>query len=191
DAAGLEAMRPAGRHFHAFGGLYPVPAVSSAAVASMTKNVDIRAGSCVLPLHNPVRVAEDWALVDNISAGRAGIAVASGWQPNDFVLQPENFENRKDVMLDGIDTLRKLWRGESIKLPNHKGGEVEISTLPRPVKGDIPLWLMAAGNPETFAAAAEKGRYVLTHLLGLEFEEVAEKNRAYLMALLAAGHPGA
>ncbi|MDF2368246.1 MupA/Atu3671 family FMN-dependent luciferase-like monooxygenase [Sneathiella sp.] len=190
DDNGFEAIWTPERHFHAFGGLYPNPAVSSAAVASMTKNVGIRAGSCVLPLHNPVRLAEDWALVDNISAGRAGIALASGWQPNDFVLQPENFENRKDVMLDGVDTLRKLWRGESIKLPNHKGEEIEVSTLPHPVNGDIPLWLTAAGNPETFAAAAEKGCYVLTHLLGQKFEDVAEKIRAYRMAWREAGHPG-
>ncbi|MCC3304024.1 MupA/Atu3671 family FMN-dependent luciferase-like monooxygenase [Sneathiella sp. HT1-7] len=190
DDNGFEAVWTPERHFHAFGGLYPNPAVSSAAVASMTKNVGIRAGSCVLPLHNPVRLAEDWALVDNISAGRAGIALASGWQPNDFVLQPENFENRKDVMLDGVDTLRKLWRGESIKLPNHKGEEIEVSTLPHPVNGDIPLWLTAAGNPETFAAAATKGCYVLTHLLGQKFEDVAEKIRAYRMAWREAGHPG-
>lgn len=190
DENGFEAVWTPERHFHAFGGLYPNPAVSSAAVASMTKNVGIRAGSCVLPLHNPVRLAEDWALVDNISAGRAGIALASGWQPNDFVLQPENFENRKDVMLDGVDTLRKLWRGESIKLPNHKGEEIEVSTLPHPVNGDIPLWLTAAGNPETFAAAARKGCYVLTHLLGQKFEDVAEKIRAYRMAWREAGHPG-
>ena len=190
DDNGFEAIWTPERHFHAFGGLYPNPAISSAAVAAMTKNVDIRAGSCVLPLHNTVRAAEDWALVDNISAGRAGIAIASGWQPNDFVLQPENFENRKDVMLDGIDTLRKLWRGESIRLPNHKGEEVEISTLPRPVKGEIPLWITAAGNPETFAAAARKGCYVLTHLLGQKFEDVAEKIRAYRMAWRESGHPG-
>ncbi|MZR29852.1 MupA/Atu3671 family FMN-dependent luciferase-like monooxygenase [Sneathiella litorea] len=190
DDNGFEAIWTPERHFHAFGGLYPNPAVSSAAVASMTKNVDIRAGSCVLPLHNPIRVAEDWALVDNISGGRAGIAIASGWQPNDFVLQPENFENRKDVMLDGIDTLRSLWRGESVKLPNHKGEEIEVSTLPHPVNGDIPLWLTAAGNPETFAAAATKGCYVLTHLLGQKFEDVAEKIRAYRMAWREAGHPG-
>ena len=190
DDNGFEAIWTPERHFHAFGGLYPNPAVSSAAVASLTKNVDIRAGSCVLPLHNPVRVAEDWALVDNISAGRAGIGIASGWQPNDFVLQPDNFENRKDVMLDGIDMLRKLWRGESVRLPNHKGEEIEVSTLPHPVRGEIPLWLTAAGNPETFAAAAEKGCYVLTHLLGQKFEDVAEKIRAYRMAWREAGHPG-
>ncbi|MEX1036964.1 MAG: MupA/Atu3671 family FMN-dependent luciferase-like monooxygenase [Sneathiella sp.] len=191
DENGFEAVWTPERHFHAFGGLYPNPAVSSAAVASMTKNIDIRAGSCVLPLHHPIRVAEDWALVDNISGGRAGIAIASGWQPNDFVLQPENFDNRKDIMLDGIDMLRKLWRGESVSFPNHKGEEIEVSTLPHPVRGDIPLWLTAAGNPETFAAAAEKGCYVLTHLLGQKFEDVAEKIRAYRMAWREAGHPGA
>ena len=94
-------------------------------------------------------------------------------------------------MLDGIDMIRKLWRGESVTFPNHKGEEIEVSTLPRPVRGDIPLWLTAAGNPETFAAAAEKGCYVLTHLLGQKFEDVAEKIRAYRMAWREAGHPGA
>ncbi|MCF8466940.1 MAG: LLM class flavin-dependent oxidoreductase [Sneathiella sp.] len=191
DENGFEAIWTPERHFHAFGGLYPNPAVSSAAVASITKNVHIRAGSCVLPLHHPIRVAEDWALVDNISAGRAGIGIASGWQPNDFVLQPQNFDDRKDIMLDGIDMLRALWRGESVTFPNHKGEQIEVSTLPRPVRGDIPLWLTAAGNPETFAAAAEKGCYVLTHLLGQKFEDVAEKIRAYRMAWREAGHPGA
>lgn len=190
DENGFEAVWTPERHFHAFGGLYPNPAVSSAAVAGITKNVHIRAGSCVLPLHHPIRVAEDWALIDNISDGRAGIGIASGWQPNDFVLQPDNFDDRKDIMLDGIDKLRALWRGESIPFPNHNGEMVETSTLPSPVNGDIPLWLTAAGNPETFAAAAEKGCYVLTHLLGQKFEDVAEKIRAYRVAWREAGHPG-
>lgn len=190
DENGFEAVWTPERHFHAFGGLYPNPTISSAAVASITKNVDVRAGSFVLPLHHPVRAAEDWALVDNLSNGRAGIAIASGWQPNDFILNPQNFDTRKDVMLDGIDMLRKLWRGEAVSFPNHKGEEIEVTTLPRPVNGEIPLWITAAGNPETFAAAAEKGCYVLTHLLGQKFEDVAEKIRAYRVAWQEAGHPG-
>ena len=77
------------RHFHAFGGLYPNPSVTSAAVAAITSKVQIRAGSVVLPLHNPIRVAEEWSVVDNISNGRVGISFASGWQVNDFALAPE------------------------------------------------------------------------------------------------------
>ncbi|WP_371170605.1 MupA/Atu3671 family FMN-dependent luciferase-like monooxygenase [Aliiroseovarius sp. 2305UL8-7] len=190
DENGFEAIWTPERHFHAFGGLYPNPAIAAAAVAGITKNIKLRAGSCVLPLHHPVQVAEDWSLVDNISNGRAGIALASGWQPNDFILNPDSFANRKDVMLEGVDTLRKLWNGEILSFDGHDGKPVDLEIHPRPVQKDIPLWLTAAGNPETFAAAAKHGCGVLTHLLGQSFEEVAEKIRAYRVAWRDAGHEG-
>ena len=69
---GFKAVWTPERHFHAFGGLYPNPAVTSAAVAAITTRVRVRAGSVVLPLHNPIRVAEEWAVVDNLSQGRVG-----------------------------------------------------------------------------------------------------------------------
>ena len=190
DENGFEAIWNPERHFHAFGGLYPNPAVSLASVAGFTKNVKLRGGSCVLPLHHPVRAAEDWSLVDNLSNGRAGIALASGWQPNDFILQPNNFANRKEIMVEGVQTLRKLWRGEKASFPGHDGNDVEVEIHPRPVQKEIPLWITAAGNPETFAAAAQQGCGVLTHLLGQTFEEVAEKIKAYRMGWKEAGHPG-
>jgi hypothetical protein len=76
------------RHFQDFGGLYPNPAVLSAALATITERVQIRAGSVALPLHHPVRVAEEWSVVDNLSGGRVAIAFASGWHVNDFALDP-------------------------------------------------------------------------------------------------------
>ena len=190
DTNGFKAIWTPERHFHAFGGLYPNPAIAAATLAGITENVELRAGSAVLPLHHPVQVAEDWALVDNLSNGRAGVALASGWQPNDFVLNPDTFADRKEVMSKGIDTLRALWRGETQSFPGHDGAPVELEIHPRPVRGDIPLWLTAAGNPATFAEAARAGCGVLTHLLGQSFEEVADKIRAYRVAWRAAGHPG-
>src|SRR5262249_36642496 len=56
DQHGYEAVWTPERHFHAFGGLYPNPSVTSAALAAVTEHVGIRAGSVVLPLHNPIRV---------------------------------------------------------------------------------------------------------------------------------------
>ena len=79
------------RHFHPFGGLYPNPALTSAAVAAVTKRVGLRAGSVVLPLHNPLRCAEEWSVVDNLSDGRVGLSFASGWHASDFALMPQNF----------------------------------------------------------------------------------------------------
>ncbi len=104
DTHGFAAVWTPERHFHEFGGLYPNPSVTSAAIATVTERIQIRAGSVVLPLHDPLRVAEEWAVVDNLSNGRAAVSFASGWQPNDFVIAPENYANRKEVMLRGGST---------------------------------------------------------------------------------------
>ena len=190
DAHGFEAVWTPERHFHAFGGLYPNPAVTSAALAALTQRVALRAGSCVSPLHETPRIAEEWAVVDNLSGGRVGISFAAGWQPNDFVLKPDRFGNSKQVMLDQIEEVRALWRGEARSYPGPKGDPVEIRTLPRPVQPELPVWLTAAGNPETFREAGAKGYFLLTHLLGQSVEELAEKIRIYRAAWAAAGHPG-
>jgi natural product biosynthesis luciferase-like monooxygenase protein len=190
DANGFEAIWTPERHFHAFGGLYPNPAVTSAALAAATTRLQIRAGSCVLPLHHPIRVAEEWAFVDNISQGRVGVSFASGWQPNDFVIAPEAFADRKNRMLAHIDVVRRLWRGECVSFPGPQGKPVEVKTLPRPIQPELPVWLTAAGNPETFQQAGELGCNLLTHLLGQKIEDVATKIRLYHEAWRKAGHAG-
>ncbi len=190
DAHGFSAVWTPERHFHAFGGLYPNPAVTGAAVAAITSHVAIRAGSCVLPLHHPLRVAEEWSVVDNLSGGRVGIAFASGWQPNDFVLRPENYADRKRVLFEGVETVRALWRGDAMTFTTPRGVEQPLRTLPRPIQPELPVWITAAGNPETFTAAAQAGAGVLTHLLGQTIGELAIKIAAYRDAWRAAGRDG-
>lgn len=190
DAHGFEAVWTPERHFHAFGGLYPNPAITSAAIAASTSRVKIRAGSLVLPLHHPVRAAEDWALVDNLSRGRVGVAFASGWHPNDFVLAPHNYGRAKQAMFEGLDLMRRLWRGEKVPFTTPAGEEVVIGTLPRPVQPELPYWVTTAGNPDTFRQAGEIGANVLTHLLGQTVEEVRAKIDVYREARRAAGHAG-
>jgi natural product biosynthesis luciferase-like monooxygenase protein len=188
DTHGFCAVWTPERHFHAFGGPFPNPSVSGAAVAAVTQNIAVRAGSCVAPLHHPIRIAEEWAMIDNLTNGRTGIGIASGWHPVDFVLRPENRPpHNKQAVLDSIATLRKLWRGETVEFD--KGdGIVPIQTLPRPVSRDLKIWLTTAGNPDTWREAGSLGANVLTHLLGQSIAEVAEKIKIYHEALRDAGH---
>jgi natural product biosynthesis luciferase-like monooxygenase protein len=190
DGHGFAAVWTPERHFHAFGGLYPNPSVTSAAIAAVTERIGIRAGSVVLPLHNPIRVAEEWAVVDNISRGRVAIAFASGWHSNDFVFAPENYATRKEVMTAGIESVRQLWRGESMTVAGGAGNELQVRIFPRPLQPELPVWLTAAGSAETFRMAGEIGANVLTHLLGQSFEEVAEKIAIYREAWRQAGREG-
>jgi iturin family lipopeptide synthetase A len=82
DANDFTAIWLPERHFHAVGGFSPNSSLLASALAGQTTQLQLRGGSVVLPLHHPVRVAEEWSVVDNLSNGRAGISIASGWHPN-------------------------------------------------------------------------------------------------------------
>ncbi|HEY6881934.1 MAG TPA: MupA/Atu3671 family FMN-dependent luciferase-like monooxygenase, partial [Polyangiales bacterium] len=190
DTHDFDAVWTPERHFHEFGGLYPNPAVTSAALATITSRVQLRAGSIVLPLHSPLRVAEDWAVIDNLSGGRVGMSFASGWHVNDFAFMPHNYERRREVMLESIETVRKLWRGEKVSVTNGAGKPIEVSVLPRPLNPNPAVWVASAGNVETFELAGRHGFNVLTNMLGQDLEDLANKLRAYRRARAAAGHSG-
>ncbi|WP_213947488.1 non-ribosomal peptide synthetase/type I polyketide synthase [Luteibacter sp. dw_328] len=190
DRSGFDAVWMPERHFDAFGGVFPNPAITAAAVASMTHRVHVRAGSCVLPLHHPVRVAEDWSVIDNISNGRVGIGFAAGYSARDFSLAPDHFETRRDVLLRDVATVKALWRGESITLPNGKGEPTEIRIRPRPIQDELPVWVTTVGNEDAFRHAGRNGDNILTHLMGQSLDELARKITVYREEWLEAGHPG-
>jgi len=185
DRQGFDAVWVPERHFHGFGGFSPSPAVLHAALARETSRVGLRAGSVVLPLHHPVRVAEEWAMVDHLSGGRVGVSFASGWHPQDFALSPAAWDRRRELLFEGIETVRRLWRGESLRLPDGAGGEAGIRLFPRPVQAELPVWVTAVNNPETFARAGEIGAGILTNLMGQNVDDLARNVALYRAALAA------
>lgn len=170
------------RHFHAFGGLYPNPAVTGAAVAAVTERVAVRAGSVVTPLHHPVRIAEEWSIVDNLSKGRVGIAFASGWHAADFLLRPEGYATRRSGLIDTVESIRSLWRREPASFVDGAGETVEVTVFPPPVQPELPVWLTSAGNPQTFIEAGRMGAGVLTHLLGQDINVLEKRIAEYRQA---------
>ncbi len=190
DAHGFEAVWTPERHFHEFGGLYPNPSVMAAALATITERVALRSGSVVAPLHDTLRIAEEWSLVDNLSHGRVGLAFASGWNANDFVLAPAAFAQRKAHMAEQLAEFRRLWHGEPVRRRNGAGDEAEVRIFPRPLQAEPPIWLTSAGAVATFEHAGTAGANVLTHLLAQDLDELAAKIAAYRRARAAAGHAG-
>ena len=190
DVHDFEAIWLPERHFHPFGGAYPNPSVLGAAVAALTERVAIRAGSIVLPLHSSARVAEEWAVVDNLSAGRVGVSFAPGWQPNDFVLNPAGYRTAREDLPSRIEEVRALWRGESVEMSGPDERVVSVQTLPRPVQPELPVWLTSAGTTTTFEQAGTMGLNLLTHLLGQSIDQLKENIQVYRTAWRQAGRPG-
>lgn len=190
DTMGFEAVWIPERHFHAFGGMFPNPSLAAVFLAEQTSQIRLRAGSVVLPLHHPVRVAEEWAVVDNLSRGRVDIAFAIGWNPNDFVFAPEHYAGRKELTFSGIEQVRRLWRGEPVEFRNGKGEPFPVVVHPAPVQRDLNIWITCSGGRERFIEAGERGFNILTALLFQKVEELADKIAAYRAARQAAGHSG-
>jgi natural product biosynthesis luciferase-like monooxygenase protein/FkbM family methyltransferase len=161
------------RHFGRLGGAFPNPAVLAAALAATTTRLRLRAGSLVLPLHDPIRAAEEWAVVDVLSNGRAEVALASGWLSDDFVLAPANFGRRKELLIEQAETISKLWRGERIARVNGAGEEIDVGIAVQPLQATLPMWLTSASGAETAVTAARRGAGLLTHLLSQDMDQLA------------------
>jgi len=187
DHIGLSCIWTPERHFHAFGGRFPNPVVTSAAVAAVTERLQIRAGSLVSPLHDPIRIVEDWSVVDCLSRGRVAISFGSGWNADDFVFFPERYDGRRELVFEQIDLVRRLWRGERVTRVNGAGVEVSLELYPKPVQAALPVWLTSTGNPETFRRAGAAGANVLTHLVDQNLSGLVANIQAYRQARAEAG----
>jgi natural product biosynthesis luciferase-like monooxygenase protein len=192
DRHGFAAVWVPERHFVDFGGLYPNPSVMAAALAAVTERIGIRAGSVVVPLHHPVRIAEDWSVVDNLSGGRVAISAASGWHPDDFLLapdpSPDRYARRREEMFTSLETIQRLWAGEAVAMTRPDGETVDVRTLPRPLQPELPVWVSSQGSVETFVRAGEVGANVLTGLVAQRLSDLQEKITAYRKARGDHGH---
>jgi alkanesulfonate monooxygenase SsuD/methylene tetrahydromethanopterin reductase-like flavin-dependent oxidoreductase (luciferase family) len=134
-------------------GYCPSSLVTAAAIAARTKNIRIGTGVLLMPLHNPVRVAEDAAVVDLISGGRLILGLGLGYRPEEFAGFGRTLRERKGRMEESIEILNKSWADEPF---GHKGKYYNIedtNVTPKPVQRPIPIWIGAFTEPAIRRAA--------------------------------------
>ncbi|KPH98544.1 Natural product biosynthesis luciferase-like monooxygenase domain containing protein [Actinobacteria bacterium OK074] len=182
DEHGFSSLWLPERHFHSFGGLFPNPAVLASVLARETKRVRINSGSVVLPLHDPVRVAEEWSMVDNLSGGRVGLGCATGWHARDFALHPERFEQRRELAFAHLEDVLTLWRGGTLSRTTGEGHRTEVRIHPRPVQESPPVFLATSGRRASYEEAGRRGLGVLTNLMNQSVTELADNIRHFRKA---------
>lgn len=143
-------------------GYCPSPAVIAGAMAAVTSKIRIGSSGIILPLHNPVRVAEDAAVVDNISNGRFDLGVVLGYRKEEFEGMGVPMKQRPSRMDEGIEVLEKALSGEQFSYEGKRHKFENATLTPKPVQNPIPLYVGAFEEP----AIRRAGRYGYPLLIG-------------------------
>ena len=115
-------------------GYCPSPIVAASAMASVTKRIKIGTGTLILPLHNPVRIAEDAAVIDNISDGRFILGVALGYRKEEFDGFGIAMNQRPSRMEEGIDVIVKSWTQDNFSYEGKRYRFNNLNVTPKPVQ---------------------------------------------------------
>ena len=94
--------------------------------------------------------------MDNLSRGRAGIAFAAGFHPNDFLFDPDAYAERREIMFERSETWAPLARRDR-QGPRRPGQHDRCQIFPKPVQPEMPIWVTRANNPQTFADTGRNG----------------------------------
>lgn len=142
-------------HHGAEDGYCPSPLMLASAFAARTSRIRLRIAALVLPLYHPLRVAEDVAVLDLVSGGRAEAVLGAGYREAEFRMLGADFAARGRLLDEGVEVLLQAWTGE----PFQFRGEM-VRVTPSPVQRPHPR-LLIGGSSRVAARRAAR--------LGLEF----------------------
>ena len=143
----------------------PTPLINAATVLARTKNLSASISALLLPLHDPIRVAEDIAVIDLMSGGRLTVILGLGYRPSEYQLMGKDWENRGKLMDESVQTLLDAWTGEPFE---YRGESHQIT--PSPVTKPHPF-IMIGGTSKVAARRAARFGLPLSpaaHLTELE-----------------------
>lgn len=138
------------------------PLTMAAAMAAKTEKIRIGTGALILPLHNPVRIAEDAATVDLISNGRFDLGVAIGYRKEEFEGFNLDIKKRPSRIEEAIEIIQKSWSVGTFSYKGKRFNFEDINVTPKPVQKPIPMYIGAFEEP----AIRRAGKLGLPLLIG-------------------------
>ena len=141
-------------HHHFMPGNLADPLTVLAAVAVRTSTLRIGTGIFQLPIHNPVRVAEQVATIDQLSGGRISLGVGLGWWPLEYEVHGSTFTERGARMEEALRILKLVWTEERTSFDGRFWTFPELTVYPRPVQHPHPpLWVAGVADAAVDRAA--------------------------------------
>jgi alkanesulfonate monooxygenase SsuD/methylene tetrahydromethanopterin reductase-like flavin-dependent oxidoreductase (luciferase family) len=151
----------------------------------------MRIGTAValLPHHDPVRLAEDYAMVDLLSGGRLDLGVGRGFIKAIYDGFNQSMDESRDRFNEALEIIERAWTQETFSYEGKFRTVRNVTILPRPIqKPTPPIYMAAAVSPESFVTAGEKGHSLLLALFALPMKVLKEQVQLYRDTLVKAGH---
>lgn len=175
DRAGLDSVWVSEHHFVDDGHL-PALLPTLAAMAAVTDRVQLGTGLLLAPLHDPVRVAEDAAVVDLISHGRLVIGLGLGWRAEEFEVFGVPQRQRVRRLREAVATLRAAWSGHATRHDPGDNGFGYVTPLPF-APGGPPIWIGALTEPALRRAGELADGVMATEVTPGELREAVDRAR--------------
>jgi alkanesulfonate monooxygenase SsuD/methylene tetrahydromethanopterin reductase-like flavin-dependent oxidoreductase (luciferase family) len=144
-------------HHHSADGYLPSPLVLASAIATVTERIPIQVGALLLPLHDPVRIAEDMVILDHLSRGRVSYVLAVGYRPEEYAMFGRDFAGRGRRMESSLEVLRSAFSGEPFEYEGR-----HACVRPKPYTAGGPARFLGGHSPVAVRRAARFGLGVVT-----------------------------
>ncbi len=154
-------------HHASADGYLPAPLVLASAIAARTTRIPIQVGALLVPLHDPIELAEQMAVLDLISRGRVSYVCAVGYRPEEYAMFGRDMKRRGRRMEESLAVLRRAWTGEPFA---YEGRPVCVT--PRPATPGGPLLWMGGNSEAVVRRAAKLGMGMLTQGGDPKLEEI-------------------
>ncbi len=190
DRLGYDHIWVTEHHFAMYGGTLPQPPIFMSAIARTTKRIRLGVAINVLPLHNPLEVAESYAMVDVISNGRLDFGVGKGSEAHEYRKFGFNQAEATGRMYEGMEIIRQAWSDNPVNFSGEFFKYENVPVLPKPVqRPHPPIWVGCARSEESFRWAGENGYHLMTlPYLYREADVLPGFVKAYRSGLAKAGH---
>jgi natural product biosynthesis luciferase-like monooxygenase protein len=188
DHLGFQQLWVTEHHFHEYGGTIPDPAAFLSAVASRTTRLRLGIAIVILPLHDPIKVAESYAMVDVISGGRLNFGIGRG-TPTELEQFGIGYEESVSRLREGTAIIQQGWGEGVVDFTGERFALQAVRILPKPVqRPHPPFWVAASRSDDTYRWAGEKGFHLLTLPYMYEPQVLRASIDRYREALVQAGH---
>jgi len=190
EARGLDGVWLGQLHFTPDRSVLTASLVVAGAIAARTRRLVVGTAVEILPLHHPLRIAEEAATVDHISKGRFVFGVGRSGAPRAYDVFGVAYEESQARFTEALALILQAWKGERFSFDGEFYRVRDAAVSPRPYQRPHPPVRVAVTSDETFRTIGREGRPIFVGLRATDLAELRDQLRAYREAWKDAGHPG-